>query len=221
MNVKISPSSHVDDSGLLDMSMEEIVAHFLEREKRRYQEAKDDENQQEVIISAKVTPMGLIAVLDSAAHDFHISRSLLTRCLSHQVASWYNSIPDLDSLTGIFYEAHKLAVDNGYPDLCSGLRNNSYQYTSILADMPTSFRSIAWVRNKLGSIATPLGLSATLLFHVGLCHSIASSDSGSYRGTIDKFLRREVDKLLAYTGERFLYVNGFVSRVNYHVGRDS
>jgi len=216
-SVSINPSQHVDDGGLLDLSLEEVVARFLGEEKQRYRKSRDDESEQEVAISAKVTPMGLVAVLNLASYNLHISRSMLTKCLSRQVSSWYDSIPDLVQLSSRFYEVYAVAVSGGRPDLCNGLRNKAYYYVNALTGNPTNFRSIAWVRNKLNEIAQPLGLSATLLFHIGLCRSLLTASNKLYCGTTDEFLRYEVDRFMDYLGARSIYMNGFMDQVIHYL----
>ena len=46
--VSIRPGDTVDDSGLLDLSMEEVVSLFLDKERSRHKLAKEDENQAEI-----------------------------------------------------------------------------------------------------------------------------------------------------------------------------
>ncbi len=215
--IPIAPSQFAEDGGLLDLTMEDVVSLFLEREKRRHKDAKEDENQSEVVVSAKATPMGLLAVLNLASEDLGISRSMLTKCLSHQVACWYDSISTLGQLHESFYAAYGRAISAGHPDLCDGFRNTSYQYDHALTDQSTTLRTIMWVFNKLSRLATPLGLSPTMLFHIGLCWSVARSSNEVYKGTIDRFLRVEPDKLTRYVGERFVHVKGFVERVEYRL----
>ncbi len=215
--ILINPSSFAEDGGLLDLTMEEVVSLFHDREKRRHKDAKEDENQSEVVVSAKATPMGLMAVLNLASEDLGISRSMLTKCLSHQIACWYDSISVLGQLRESFYDAYGKAISAGHPELCDGLRNSAYQYDHTLTDQSTTLRTIMWVFNKLSGLATPLGLSPTLLFHVGLCWSVSRSSNELYRGTIDKFLRAEPDKLVKYVGVRFIRVKSFVEEVEYHL----
>ena len=215
--ILINPSSFAEDGGLLDLTMEDVVILFIEQEKRRHKDAKDDENQADVVVSAKATPMGLMAILNLASEELGISRSILTKCLSHQVACWYDSISVLGQLRESFYDAYGKAVSSGHPELCAGFRNSSYQYDYALTDGATTLRTIMWVFNKLSRLATPLGLSPTLLFHVGLCWSVSRSSNKQYQGTINKFLRVEPDKLVRYVGERFIHVKGFVEQVEYRL----
>ncbi len=65
-SVNLNPSSFAEDGGLLDLSMEEVVSLFLDKEKRRHKEAKEDENQQEVVIGTRVVPAGLVMSIDTA-----------------------------------------------------------------------------------------------------------------------------------------------------------
>jgi len=197
----------VDDGGLLDMSMEEVVGRFLEREKRRHLDAKDDENQQEVVIGIRSAPSGLVAILESASYQMGVSRSILTRCLSYQVASWYDSLAPISDLTRLFYVAQQKALDNGYPELCRRIKSVPYEF-KLLDTEHTSLRSIAWVRSKLYDLSLPVGVSMYHLFLIGLCRSIATTDSGFFTKTIE-ILNGEVEYFLLHVKRRFIEIQAF------------
>jgi len=213
----IAPSSFSEDAGLLDMSMEDVVGLFLDREKKRYRETKDDENQQEVIISAKVIPMGLLAILESTAHKLAVSRSLLTKCLSHQVASWFDNLPHLKELADTYYSAYDSAIRVGRPDLCSRFRNDTgYSLLRPSTDTPTTFRSIRWVQSKLSMVSTPLGISTSTLFSIGLCWSATQSTNEDYKTIIDNMIRQETRNLERYCGARFIRIRAFREEVAFY-----
>ncbi len=214
-NVNINPSQFADDGGLLDMTMEELVGMFLDQEKRRHKISKEDDNELEVVITAKTLPMGLVAILNIASHKLGVSRSVLTRCLSHQIAVWYDSIHGLSELSEKFYDAYQKALDHGHPDLCSRVKKMQYTFGSADESM-TSFRSILWVLNKLNGLSLPLGLPAGTLFTVGLCRSVSIS-SENYADTRSRFIKSEVDKFELSLGERLIEIRGFHDMVDYRL----
>ena len=216
--VNLNPSSFAEDGGFLDMSVEDVVFTVLDREKRRHKEAKDDENQQEVKITARGCPMGLTSVLDSTSHDLGISRSMLTRCLSHQIAVWYDNIPDMNQLVELFYEAHRDALDHGYPDLCDRVRFVRYSLSSNDTHM-TSFKTIAWAHSKLSNLSLPLGLPTGVLFVIGLCRSVSVNGSGYFKGTLETYIRGEVAKFTDFVGERLIDVRKFQETVQLRISR--
>jgi len=207
--VSLTPTSFSNDSGLLDLSMEEVVALFLDKEKRRHRDAKDDENQQEAIVGSKIAPMGLVMSLDTACHRCSgISRAVLTRCLSHQVIAWFESNTRLKELSELFYLACEAADDLGYPDLYDGMQDAGYLFEHA-SPKPVSFRTINWVKSSLHKMAQPLGLAVGMLFIIGLCQSVVTTKSGRSQGTIEKYLSEEVDKFHTHVEERFIRVFAF------------
>lgn len=213
--VSISPNSHIDDGGLLDLSMDEVVERFLEKEKRRYKEAKDDETQQEVAISVRRVPVGLTAVLEAASYRMGVSRSVLTRCLSHQIAAWYDSLASLHETITQFYDAYQKALDYGFPDLCKRLKLTPYEPASSSEEF-TSFSSVSWVRGKLYGLSLPLGVPTYQLFVIGLCRSL--SRGGLYTKTASA-LCGDVDRFLLYTGQRLIEVQNFIRLVDYRIAQ--
>ncbi|KKN72358.1 hypothetical protein LCGC14_0411850 [marine sediment metagenome] len=207
-SVNLNPSSFAEDGGLLDLSMEEVVSLFLDKEKRRHKEAKEDENQQEVVIGSRVIPMGLMMTLDSMSRRCNVSRALLTRCLSHQIVAWFEGNAKLKELSELFYLACDAADDLGYPDLYEGMRDVGYSLCHV-SPKPTAFRTIGWVRNGLHKVAQPLGLPVGILFAVGLCQSVLTTDSGRSQGTIEKYLSEEVSQFQTHIEDRFIRVYAF------------
>src|SRR4030066_599037 len=95
--IPIAPSSFTEDGGLLDLSMAEIVSLFLDKEKRRRKDAKDDESQQEDLVGCRSVPTGLLMALDGNARRLGITRAMLTKCLSHQIVAWIDSLPRIST----------------------------------------------------------------------------------------------------------------------------
>jgi len=206
--INIGPGFFAEDGGLLDLSMEEVVSLFQDKEKRRHRDAKDDENQQEAIVGSRVVPMGLIMSLDTACRRCVVSRSLLTRCLSHQIAAWFESDTRLKELSELYFTACEAADDLGYPDLYDGMREVGYSFGHA-SPRTVSFRTINWVKNSLYKTAQALGLPVGTVFIVGLCYSVGTTGSGRSQGTIENYLADEVSRFHTHVEERFIRVFAF------------
>jgi len=186
------------------------VSLFKDKEKRRHtdKEAREDENQQEAIIGFRALPSGLLMSLDAAGRRCNVSRGLLTKCLSHQIMAWYESIPRLKELSNLFHIAGDTADDLGYPDLYDGMRDTGYSFIHTSTRL-ASLRTINWVKSGLYQLAQPLGLPVSILFAVGLCRSVITTSSGRSQGTIEKYLTEEVAKLNQHIEERFIRLYAF------------
>ena len=206
----IAPSSFSEDAGLLDMSMEDVVGLFLDREKKRAKDAMADENQQEGQIGSRVIPMGLMLAVDSACERLGTTKSLLTKCLSHHVAAWFDSLERIRKLAELFKIARSAAYEFGYPDLYDNMRPN-YTFTNT-SPRPISFKTICWVRNKLYGIAQPVGVPVGSLFIIGLCFSLSTSEDTESR-TVRKYLEAEVAQFKQHVEEQYIQISGFHDKV--------
>ena len=205
-NVNINPSNFAEDGGLLDMSMEEVVSLFLDKEKRRHRDAKDDENQQEDMVTCRVVPTGLMMALDGNARRLGVTRAMLTKCVSHQIVAWLDSIDRIKEIVRLFNTACDAAEEFGYPDLYDSMAPN-YQLANS-SPRAVSLRTIRWVKNKLYVVSQPLGVPVGALFIIGLCYSLTRAGNES-KGTIDKYLATEVSKFVNAVDERSVWVCGF------------
>ena len=208
--VSISPHDFADDNDLLDLSLKEVVSLFLDKEKRRAKDAKDDENQQEVLVGSRCVPMGLVMALDGNTRRLGITRGLLTRCASHQIVAWLDSLDRIRTVVGLFSTVHDAAEEYGYPELYDGM-SPKYSFANT-SDKSMSFRTIGWVRSKLNALATPLGIPAGALFIVGLCYSLTRTGIES-KGTVNKYLSLEVTHFAQCLDERSVDVCAFNDKV--------
>jgi len=215
--VPIRPDSFTDDYGLLDVSMEDVVSLFIDKEKQRHKLAKDDESQQVDLVGYRSVPAGLVMTLDGNARRIGITRALLTRCLSHQIVSWVDSIDRIKEITGLFNIACDAAEEFGYPDLYDKM-SPSYEFANS-SPKQVSFRTIQWVKNKLYAVAHPLGIPAGALFIIGLCFSLSRAGAVS-KGTVDKYLSTEVVKFTEHVDERSVWVCGFNDLVRRRAKKD-
>ncbi len=205
--ININPTTFAEDGGLLDLSMEEVVALFLDKVKRRHKDARDDENQQEDMVGCRAVPTSLVMALDAGAQSLCITRSMLTKCLSHQMSGWFDSLPRIKVLCELFNVARYAATEFGYPDLYDNMQS-SYAFSSS-SPKTISFRTIRWVKNKLMAVSTPLGVSSGCLFAVGLCYSLSRIDDVRFKGTVTKYLSFEVAKFNQHVEEQFIRVSAF------------
>lgn len=204
--VRIVPSQFSEDGGLLDVSLAEIVALFLDKEKRRHKEARDDENQQEDVVGCRSVPTGLVMALDGNARRLGITRALLTRCLSHQVVVWLDSISRIGDIVGMFNIVSDAAEEFGYPDLYDHMMP-LYEFSNA-SPRSITFRTITWVKNKLYTLSQPVGVPVGSLFSIGLCYCLTRAGCET-KGTVSKFLSAEVAKFVRHIDERAVWVVGF------------
>jgi len=205
-SININPSQFAEDGGLLDLSLSEVVSLFQDKEKRRHKDAKDDENQQEDMVGCRSVPMGLLMALDGNARRLGITRAMLTRCLSHQVVVWLDSLTRIGEITGMFNIACDAAEEYGYPDLYERMAP-VYSFASA-SPKSVSLRTIRWVKNKLLAVSQPVGVPSSAIFAIGLCYSLTRA-GGETKGTIRKYLATEVDNFVSHVDERSVWVVGF------------
>ncbi len=205
-SVNLNPSQFSADSGLLDLSLGEVVALFLDREKKRHKEARDDENQQEDVVGCRSVPTGLMMALDGNARRLGVTRALLTRCASHQIAAWLDSLGRIKEVASLFNTVCDAAEEFGCPDLYDDMIP-SYAFASS-SPRSVTFRTIRWAKNKFYAVVQPLGVPVGVLFAVGLCYSLTRSGGGS-EGTVSKYLSAEVSKFIRHIEERSVRVVGF------------
>jgi len=206
VTVNLNPSQFAEDGGLLDLSLLEVVSLFVDKEKRRHKDAKDDENQTEDIVGCRVVPTGLMMALDGNTRRLGVTRAMLTRCASHQIAAWFDSLGRIKEVTDLFNIAHDGAERFGYPDLYEEMSPN-YTFANA-SQRTTTFRTIRWMKNKLYTMSQPLGVPVGTLFIVGLCYSLTRAGNES-KGTINRYLSAEVAKFLRSVDERSVKVVGF------------
>ena len=206
MPLNLNPESFPEGNDLLELPLESIVGLFLDKEKRRHKDAKEDENEQVDLVGYRSVPTGLLMALDGNARRLGVTRALLTRCVSHQIVSWVDSLDRIKDITDLYHIACDAAEEYGYPDLYESMAPN-YSFASS-SPKSVSFRTIRWIKNKLYESSNPIGVPAGALFIVGLCYALTGTGSSS-KGTVDKYLSAEVDKLLRHIEERSVWVCGF------------
>lgn len=216
-SVPLNPSSFSDDGGLLDLSLEDVVNLFIDKEKQRHKLAKDDENQQEVIVGYRCVPQGLLMSLDGNADRLQVSRGILTRCASHQIAAWLDSLGRINTISSLFSTVRDAAEEFGYPELYESMRPD-YTFANS-SPRALSFRTIMWVKNKLSILSVPLGIPVGALFIIGLCYSLTRTGAVS-KGTVNKYLSVEVAHFQRCIEDRYIRVCAFNDMVRRRAAED-
>jgi hypothetical protein len=178
-NVSLKPSTFVETyQGLLNMTAEQVIEKYKIREqKRRVREEK--ENESDVAISFTVT----IAGLDLAFRPFltgGVSLATITKSLSHKVDACYISLADeikicRDRTDRILDKCnqHDLKDISELTRVYGFRLKNKYPVSTHTGK--TSYRSIAWVRTRLGDIGRDIAANTNDLFLVGLAWCITTS----------------------------------------------
>lgn len=172
------------------------------------QEAKrkrDDgeEGQRDVPLTFRSAPEGLLSAVHSISAMTGISKAIITRCLSHHVLSWYQSMPQVVELEGLHKTVY-LSAD-GYPDISRLLERPSYEFHHPAADIPrTSIRTVSFVMGYLDGVSVTLGVSVFRLFLSGLCWSVATNAEGWAGQYVRKYLDPEWKRMERHLRERVL-----------------
>ena len=200
--VSLQPSSFTDPS-IVDLTSGEIIRMYLSEETKRKRNA-DNHNDSDVAISFRTVPEGLLESLDDIHHSTGFSRSVVTKCLSHHVMAWYQSMPKVTLLTGL-YKNVQLRSD-GFPDVVRKMKRDDYEFVHPRAYTTSVgvLRTIAFVTGYLDDIGAILGLRPYKLLLSGFCWSLSTNTEGWSQGTISKFLSPEADSIQVYLGERLL-----------------
>lgn len=176
--VSLKPSLAVNDPpDLSTMSLESVVSRFKEEEKKHTAKF-EPENLAEVFWMVRSAPVELMSSLHIVSTKLGVSRSILTKCMSRQVADWYTNSLGIDELTRKYdavYKKIKLAS-------CRSLRTQAenpakFSYVSGSESVDTSISSIRWIVAKMGELKRVLGVSSTELLLVGFCWSLTTLEN--------------------------------------------
>lgn len=206
--VSIHPSTFADPS-IVDLTSGEVVRMLLTQESKRKREG-DNHSELDVPVSFRSVPEGLLEALSSIHNTTGFSQSLITRCLSHHVMAWYQSMPQVTLLTHL-YKTVELRSD-GFPDIVRKMARDDYEFNHprTFVTSVRILRSVEFVMGYLGEIGAVLGIQPPKLLLSGLCWSLTTNVEGWSQDTISKFLSPEANNIQVYLGERILaldYVN--------------
>lgn len=217
--VSINPSHHTDDIDVLNSSTERVIEFFLEREKRRKRDFPDDETQGEAIVSVKPVYSGLMPVLDYFAYSFKVSRSIITRCLSHYISAWLDSVEPLRGMVDSYQDAQLKALEHGTVDLSERIRSSTYR-PIIPCSGSTTFRTIGWLQSKVYDVSVPSGVPVQYLFCVGLMYALSATENARCRGIVSYF-QKEMYHFVVHAGHRAIDIRSAVEMVDYQISQDA
>ena len=208
----LKPSTFVKPV-LADLSAGEVIRANHTNEAKRSRD-QGEYAERDVMISFRSAPDGLIGAIDGIARDTGLHKSVVTKCLSLHLMSWYQSLPQVAGLTTAYGKLRTLA--DGYPDAWRKMESDSYEFVcprSTGRSEKAYMRTIAYVLGYLDDISDPLGVPSSKLFLAGLCWSISTNQENWLNITVKKYLVPERDKMVRHIGERvslFRYINELI-----------
>lgn len=210
-SVSIHPSTFVDPS-IADLTAGDVVRLYLPQESKRKRNA-ENYGESDVAISFRSVPEGLLEALEDVHSSSSFHKSIITKCLSHHIMAWYQSMPQV-TLLSYLYKTVQLRSD-GFPDVVRRMKRDDYEFVHpITYEHNTgTVRTVAFVLGYLEDVSAVLGVPVFKLFLSGLCWSISTNVEGWSKDNISKFLLPEARNIQVYLDERLLaldYANKLV-----------
>lgn len=220
----IRPSSFKTDSDLPDLStvsLESVVAQFKDTERKRSPNSEPSE-QQEVPWGIRSAPVELLSSLKIVSSELNVSRSVLTKCMSHQIVDWYVNALGLDYLRSEYESIYKKIKLQGYSTLRTQAENPAkFCYTIPTEKVETSLSTIGWVKSKLESISDVIGLSCTDLLFLGFMWSLTTLEHKDWdRRNIERRFMPEVVNLSVVVRDRLADTQALCLKYQYREEMD-
>lgn len=218
--VPIGVSSFSDElPDLSTFSLEEVVARFKDVEKRRTAHVEPD-SEQEVYWMIRRAPVELMSSLRIVSARLGISRSVLTKCMSRQVADWYANSLGLDKLSGEYNEIYNKIKLKGYTTLRIQAENPAkFSYHYQPEEAHASITTIRWMLAKLSDIREVVGVYAVDLFLVGLAWSLTTLENSDWDASnIDSIFRPEADSIRVLVQDRLIDIRSLYAKYNLREG---
>lgn len=195
---------------LADMTAGDVIAANHVQEAKRLRD-EGDYKERDVMISFRSAPDGLIGTIDGISQQTGFHKSVVTKCLSLHLMSWYQSLPQVSALTDSYKKLQAQA--DGHPDIWRKMQSDSYEFVcprGVGANSNKAYmRTIAFVIGYLDDISDALGVPTSKLFLAGLCWSVSTNIDGWMNETVARYLRPESEKMTKHIIERvslFRYV---------------
>lgn len=191
------PASFSDDLPDLSlMSLEEVVSMFKDTERKRNQRTEPD-NEAEVRWLARATPIELVSSLRLVAGDLGVSVSVLTRCMSRQLADWYANRLDVANLSDSYTRIYRQIKRRSYTTLRIQAENPaSFSYAHQPEQGRVSFSTIRWIVGVLSELHTVLGIKSIDLFMIGMVWSLTTlANKDIDASNIDRYFLPEVHSM--------------------------
>lgn len=169
-----------DDDNLAELSLESVVARFQEKESKRPAKYDSEASEAEAarVVFVQHSPVELLSSLRAVATSLGVSRSLLTKCLSHQLIDWYNTSLGMSRLEVEYQDIYSRIQKRCYTTLRIQAENPAAFAFSSLEPLrrPTSLTTIGWAWSRLSEIRDVTGVNATDLLLVGLVFCLTTSE---------------------------------------------
>lgn len=206
---------HDDKEDLSVVSLERVVEIYKTSEQNRSRRTEPD-NEAEISRRVRMAPIELMSSLTVVATRLGISRSLLTKCLSHHVIDWYAYGLDIATLASEYaaiYSDIKLA---SYTTLRIQAENPArFSFAHQPEETTTSVATIAWVFAKMSEISELLGVDATNLLLIGFCWSLTTLENTDWdANNIRRHFRPEVRNMEVLIQDRRIDVRSLRDKYN-------
>lgn len=209
---------------LLSASSDEIISYFSSSERKR-DEHDLVKAQREFSIGVRDFPSGLSMVLSQVHRVVKEPVAVITKCLSHPVAAWLDSLPDIACIVDAYAKVANRFSDGGYDDLHREMDSARYAFKFPVPvetiTGATTLKSITWVQGRLFDVSCPVGITPARLFCVGLCRCLCLTNKGWAEGTLETLLEPEVNNFLWYLRERLVFLKYYGDLASIRGVRDS
>lgn len=210
--VSLSPVQFVEPS-IYEMTAGDVIRQYHIQEAKRKRD-EGEYKERDVMVSFRTAPDGIIGAVDNVARRSGMRKSVITKCLSLHLMSWYQSLPQV----AVLVDTYQTLQDNadGYPDIWRKMESDGYEFMcprSTAGNNKSYMRTIAYILGYLGDISDPLGVPASKLFLVGLCWSLSTNTERWADATVRKYLLPEAERMIDYINERvslFRYIDELI-----------
>jgi len=218
--ISIAPSEMGREANWADASLEEVFEAHQQQERRRSEEMTPV-GEAAARVHVRVAPNELASSLDTIARRLRTRRSVLTKCLSHQVIDWYKNSLNINGLTEEFDDIyHKIKVTGRYSPLRKQIDLPNFRFVSEEI-IDTTVVSINWVMGDLADMGRPIGASAASLLWVGLARSMTMLEHRNWdKGNIERYFEPEARNMEICVADRFIDIDGLRKKYEMREGRN-
>lgn len=204
-----------------EKSLEEIVANGESLERKRRENMEPPENSV-ITEHVRLAPLSLMPSLASVASKLQVTRSILTRCLSPQIVSWYRDCLGLGLIADQYKE---LFEDVRKRPCCLGIRRqmqNTGRFSFLNGeDVSTTISSVAWVRATLSGYGVVLGARWSDLLLGGLAWSLTTMEHKEWdEANIEKLYQPEAEHIELFVGDMGDEMDCFAKKLARRVAKE-
>jgi hypothetical protein len=218
--VSIHPGSFTSElPDLSTLALEEVVARFKDVEKKRNPQTEPD-SEAEVFWAIRRAPVELVSSLRVVAAHLGVSRAVLTKCISRQVADWYTNSLGLTELETAYNDIYSKIKLKGYTTLRIQAENPAkFSFAQQPEDVYVSVSTIRWVLTKLGDVKEIVGVSGTDLLLAGFCWSLTTLENREWdKHNIDNMFELEAGNVSLIIKDRLVDVRALCAKYTFREG---